>query len=124
MGYCMDLMELNFKFKDGKDEQILEAIKSAINSGKVTAWVHESTINNTKNYIDALYECGWEYDEEHHILFFNGEKLGDDYNLFCAIAPYVENGSYIQMIGEDDDIWKWTFENGKCHEVTPAIIWG
>src|SRR5690606_21320852 len=42
-------------------------------------------------------------------LRFRGERLGDDRVLFEAIAPFVEPGSFIEMVGEDGAIWRWTF---------------
>lgn len=35
--------------------------------------------------------------------------------FFKAIAPYVKDGSYISMIGEDNAIWRWYFFKDKCH---------
>jgi hypothetical protein len=40
-----------------------------------------------------------------------------------AIAPYVEENSYIEMVGEDGDRWRWVFKNGKCEEKYPEVIW-
>ena len=45
MGYYMTQRETKFKFKDGKDEEILNAIKDAVNKGNVTSWVDEITVN-------------------------------------------------------------------------------
>ena len=33
----------------------------------------------------------------------------------------MESGSYIQMIGEDDTIWRWTFKNGQIEEQTGKV---
>ena len=121
MGYYMTQRETKFKFKDGKDEEILNAIKDAVNKGNVTSWVDEITVNNSDIFQDALAECRWEYYKDD--LWFEGEKLGSDYELFCAVAPFVEDGSYIEMSGEDGCLWRWVFENGKCMEVYPTITW-
>lgn len=123
MSYYMSQRETKFKFKDGKDEEILNAIKDAVNKGKLTSWVNEIAVNNSDLFEDALSECRWEYYEDDSSLWFEGEKLGSDYELFCAIAPFVEDGSYIEMSGEDGCLWRWVFENGKCEEIYPTIIW-
>ena len=34
-------------------------------------------------------------------LTFIGEKLGNDFEMFQLIAPYVQDSSYIWMMGED-----------------------
>jgi hypothetical protein len=56
-------------------------------------------------------------------IHFEGEKIGQEDLLFEAIAPWVRDGSYIEMSGEDDAMWRWFFHAGECHEVTPTIIW-
>ena len=45
-------------------------------------------------------------------LEFIGEKLGNDFEMFQSIAPYVQDGSYIWMIGEDGSQWRWVFQSG------------
>ena len=52
---------------------------------------------------------------------FVGENYGDDKLLFDAIAPYVENDSYIQMHGEDGDLWRWIFKDEKFKQVSAKI---
>lgn len=52
------------------------------------------------------------------------EAIGyDDTPLFNSIAPYVRNGSFIQMIDEEGNQWRWVFDNGKCKQVQPKIVW-
>ena len=35
--------------------------------------------------------------------------------LFEAIAPFVEPGSYVTMLGEDQLLWQWFFDNGQIY---------
>jgi hypothetical protein len=35
--------------------------------------------------------------------------------LFEAIAPFVEPGNYITMMGEDQHLWQWFFDNGEIY---------
>jgi hypothetical protein len=48
---------------------------------------------------------------------FRGEKLRDDTEMFRALGPFVEAGSYIDMEGEDGYIWSWRFDGHKMTEV-------
>ena len=129
MGYYMDQMEAKFKFKDGKDKEILTTIKKIVNEGKIDPYVDKDTINDCKTFEDALLIFDWEYadyDNGENVvpyIFFVGEISGDDYRLFRAIAPFVEDNSYIQMLGEDGAMWRWVFKDGKCREIHPKIIW-
>ena len=56
-------------------------------------------------------------------LEFTGEKLGSDFELFQSIAPYVQDGSYIWMLGEDGSQWRWVFQSGVCREITAKVEW-
>lgn len=53
---------------------------------------------------------------------FIGEELGDDQKVFEILSPFMNDG-YIEMMGEDGDIWRWVFENGEMHIKRPSIIW-
>jgi len=88
-------------------------------------FVDSQEILNADTLLDALDVWRWEADmDENGIcdISFTGEKYGDDQILFDAIAPYVEDGSYIQMCGEEAEIWRWIFKNGKCCEVPATLI--
>ena len=61
--------------------------------------------------IDATKQQSFSFD-------FYGEKLGDDEIFLSALAPYVEDGSYLEFEGEDGYSWRWSFKNGKLVEKT------
>ena len=52
-----------------------------------------------------------------------GSHAPHDYKLHNIIAPYVEDGSFIEILGEDGARWRWAFHNGKCIELTPIGFW-
>ena len=54
---------------------------------------------------------------------YDGCKLGNDFEMFQKIAPFVRNGSYLEMLGEDGTLWRWIFKRGKCKEILPKISW-
>lgn len=82
---------------------------------------------NADSLSEALAECRYSIEEDDNgnvfDIWFIGEKLGGDFNIFLAIAPVVENGSYIEMRGEEGDLWRWVVNDGVCKEITPTIIW-
>ena len=53
---------------------------------------------------------------------FSGEKLGDEDIFFSAIAPYVEEASYIMVANEEGEIWKWVFTGQVCKRQKARII--
>ena len=140
MGYYMDQVRNDFKIKKENFDAALAALKSVFVKENMTcydwdgiekhphfAWVDTDTVLNSKTLEDALYEIRWESfcDDNGDIdsIIFIGEKSGDEDVFFNAIAPYVVDGSYIEMIGEDSYQWRWVFHNGICEEKTPIMIW-
>jgi hypothetical protein len=66
------------------------------------------------------------YGNANHILAYNFLSYwGCDRERFLeVIAPFVDDGSFVEMCGEDDDIFHVGFMNGKTREVRPWIYWG
>lgn len=128
MGYCMSQQETVFKIKRENHINALDAIKKL--SGEETygnrfSWVGD--FSKTKTLSGALECWRWEpiQDEHYNIVDINfcGEKLGDDFTLFQAIAPYVESGSMIEMLGEDGAHWRWVFDGKTCKEQYAKLVW-
>lgn len=87
------------------------------------AWVSTHAFAEAPNLVAAISAWRWtpvvENEGEGDIvgLRFAGEKLGDDEHLFHALAPFVEPGSFLQMVGEDGERWQWRFEDGRVREI-------
>lgn len=47
-------------------------------------------------------------------LRFRAEKMHAQLDMLKEIAPFVREGSYIEMQGEDYKRWRWFFCNGTC----------
>ena len=102
-----------------------ETIKDS--SGYHFSWVDTHEFMRAGDLGKALEAWRWEptYDIDGNIdnIDFVGEKWGDDFLMFTALAPYVEDGSYIEMGGEDDAIWRWKFKDGMVKEQYAEIVW-
>ena len=97
-------------------------VKSVI---KVISELDNGAISNELN--ETLRKFGWEAENNEKgdviNIVFIGKKRGRDGELFTAIAPFVEDGSYIEMEGEHNDMWRWAFEGGRMKEKSPTIVW-
>jgi hypothetical protein len=75
---------------------------------------------------EILEEWRWEaeVDEEGNItdIQFAGEKYGDEEALFSALAPFVDSGSFIEMVGEEGDHWRWCFTEGTLVEEIGSVV--
>lgn len=92
------------------------------------SWVNTQEVVSAKTLHDALYAWRWEAypsDGESDIesIHFLGEKSGQDEELFRVLAPYVKEGSYIAMRGEEGDLWRWYFDGQTCREQEGRVVW-
>lgn len=141
MGYCMTENDCVFFIDKTNIPELIKAIKAlAEDPSKMTGGRyhlgkkterHYSFVNNSfvdTDDIEKIFDI-WRWaislDDDGNIvdIGFRGEKSGDDNMLFQAIAPYVKEGSYIEMRGEDGAMWRWVFKNKTCGEIYPKIEW-
>lgn len=133
MGYYMHVRETDFRIRHENVLPALKAIRALHGkesimdgSGRHFSWVPQDF--HERDTFEETLECWcWSplLDEEGNIedLCFVGEKRGDDDILFGALAPFVEDGSYIEMQGEDGERWRWIFAKGTMRRRTPKVVW-
>ena len=127
MGYYMNSMNCSFALKKENVKAAWESIKNLLQEKKEIGWTSWESIKNCCSFEEVMAECGWEvYINEkgdYDAIIFINEKASNDIVILNAIAPYVEPNSYIQMQGEDGEIWRWVFEDGQVKEIYPTILW-
>lgn len=127
MGYCITQTESKFTILLEKQAPALKATKALAKEKDNFHWVNATDFNRAKNIGEVLEAWFYdpEFDEAGNItgVNFSAEKLGADKELFDAIAPFVEKGSFIEMNGEDGTTWRWIFNGTTCEEVYPTITW-
>ena len=142
MGYCMNQRDAKFRIVAANKVKALNAIKALASqtdkggggswSGgkcieKNFSWVTTEEFSGATTLHDAMWAWRWEIDTTDDgdvtSIMFEGEKMGDDTILLDAIAPFVEAGSYIEMQGEDGELWRWAFDGSKLIEQNARISW-
>lgn len=112
MGYYMTQRDSSFLIKKENAAKALAALKRL--KGKDYSWVGSASTEAAKTLTEMLDAWRWELIKNDNGDFvsiqFQGEKLGDDEVMFKAIAPFVEAGSWIEMDGEEQAIWRWVFD--------------
>jgi hypothetical protein len=117
MGYCMNQVGSKFEIKKEKFSEARDAILKLMT---------ETNRGGAATLDAMLSELGWDcmmVDGDIADIDFNGEKLGDDGILWECLAPFVEDGSYIEMMGEDNYHWRWAFNEGKVEEKMAVVTW-
>lgn len=120
MGYNVIQIRSSFKIKANKHDKALLAIKKLTYSRHFLDYVNKNEVMICKTISGALNAWRWSACKDGNgdicDIRFIGGKLGDDKSLFEAIAPYVEDESYIEMCGKDGTRWRWYFKNKKVYE--------
>jgi hypothetical protein len=123
MGYGMSQTDSSFFIAKKDRTKVKAAIKALMSGVGATRegkyrWVDTATVLDARTVDEQFEEWRWstEYDDSGNIvdLVHEGEKMGDDIELFKAIAPHVKPGSYIDMMGEDGNDWRWYFDGVTC----------
>jgi len=130
MGYYISITESKFSIRADQKEGALKALR-ALASQPSYAWVEKDWAQRP-TLAKTLEDWRWELleDESGNVtgICFTGQKQGDDAEMFNAIAPFVDPGSFIEVIGEDGYRWRWAFnkgEEGICLEEQWAdVFWG
>ena len=133
MGYGMRMRESSFRIKAGNKGRALELARTLLgletvqdSSGPHFSWVDRRSMEEAASIEEMLREWRWEpeLNDDGDVvgLGFEGEKLGDDVRLWEAIAPSVEDGSFLEMVGEDGCIWRWWFDGLACEEQHGKVV--
>lgn len=142
MGYCMGQISNDFRILEANVEKARQAIvelmrdQSRGSGGSATrtwfSWMNEwdEKIHGASLHA-AMTEWRWEPEwmEQQGVgdvvgVYFIGEKMGDDEIFLQTIAPFVLDGSYIEMAGEDGERWRWFFTGGNVYRQIGHVVYG
>lgn len=128
MGYCIDVNYDNFSFDVSKARDLMREVKSVFKNGNIEGrWIYGKDVIESETIEEMFEELRFELykdGDKYKIDYFNGEKLdGCEEELFKSMAKYIDDGSYLEYIGEDGEQWRYIFKNGECKEVYPTITY-
>lgn len=122
MGYYVAVDSQDFAIIKQQQPAALEAVKRV-----KSYWVENEKIQEAETLEDALRE--WNFtvstDSQGSIVEFDTEsqKWGQQGLLFRALAPYVQDNSYLEFVGEDHERWRYLFCNGKLFIEEGQLSW-
>jgi hypothetical protein len=132
MGTSLEYVGSDFRIPKARHAEALEAIKAlagqetiADGSGAHFSWILTQSFVDARTLEEALQAWRWDpsLDEDGDIdglLDFQGEKWGDDDVLWAALAPFVDDGGFIEVIVEFEAM-RWVFRGGKVQHVWGRI---
>jgi hypothetical protein len=128
MGYYISLHEQEFRIEASKKEAALAALKEHTKATEHGySWVSRSDVLNSNTIEESLSLFGWDprvnYVGDIVSLDYYHSKIGSEETLFGLLAPFVVKGSYLQIQGEEGDLWRWFFDGYELAEIIPIITW-
>jgi len=129
----MHVHESDFRIRKECLSEALRALKEAAGKGNVDNrrttwdWCDMTRIREADTLQEGMRACRWDlcFDDDGNVfgIVFEREKLGDESQIFDALAPWLEDESYIELVGEDSTRWRWVFNNGQMKEIEATISW-
>lgn len=130
MGFGMRQKEAEFSLPKKYFSDACEALKKLFgNEDGFVEYIKPRDVIRAcdeNDFVQAMIECRWrcEVDETGVVgIRTFGNNLGMEYQIFRAIAPYVKEGSVIEMTGDENALWRWRFENGECFEDNGVVYY-
>ena len=120
MGYYIQQRATQMRIKAENFSNVVEAINNYSTTGSVL--YHFTGIEEAMDYIGFAIDIDDKTGDIINIEYIN-EKIGNLAEALKYIAPFVEDGCYIEFAGQDGDLWRYVFSNGACEEIAPEIIW-
>lgn len=127
MGYCMQQIDSDFSMPMANKAPALEALHEYIRTKYSSLPSNASSRFRSDikdNFEDQMFSFGWGIetcDSNVTGIYFDGDRYGNDEAIFDTIAKYVDENSYIDMMGEDGFIWRWHFNGTQCNEYAGEI---
>ena len=115
MGYSMYHIDGDFSIKKEDFDAVLIALKAAP-KGRLIDEIDEGITDIQYAFAQCQWECLMDEGDIKGI-YFEGEKWHDEHEQFMnTVAPLVPDRSFIECRGEEGEMWKWFFMDGKCEE--------
>ena len=130
MGVSLSVTRVEFRILAEHRKPAFLAIKAL---GSDYRWVDTHDLDRARTLAAAIDAWGWRIVDEYRDegepsgdvigIEFEREKLGDEDELFSALAPFVVAGSFIEARA-DGELFRWVFDGQTCRVVQPRIDWG
>lgn len=93
------------------------------------SWVDKKSLLDATDIVELMAELRYGVDlvinenkeRVYEITDFYGDKLGNEEDIFTILAPFMSNG-YLEYCGEEGDMWRYNFVNGKMIETQGKIV--
>lgn len=88
-------------------------------------WNYDETCHNLGEILEQLgYEMSWAgepNDSDINGIWCDEHPIGADKYFFDALAPVVEDGSFLEFQGEDGCAWRYVFDHGRMRQLEGVL---
>lgn len=120
MGYSAHMNDCSFRIPADK----VDAARKAILENEDYYGTEAETLGEAlKSWMGWVVEMGDDGSVVHIELEDGSTKITEEKSMFDSLAPFVEAGSFVEMIGEDSCQWRYGFDGEKCEELDCEIVW-
>lgn len=119
MGYYFRTTNSEVKFKNPVSDEVVNkladfmGIKDPESSISISRWGKWKNMSNIEKVAALLDYDGWTFEDSYESIYFEYSKDSDSDEMWSMLAPYIERGSYIDCLGEDDCMWEYAFDGEK-----------
>lgn len=126
MGTPIHLIEAEFFIPQEAQLDALKALRDLGRREPNLHWGVSDSVKHARSLPEALDNAGWyvECDEDYNIVGIEceNEKAGAEDAFFAALAPFVRDGSYLEVRYYDEP-FRWVFKDGKMETIEPEVTW-
>jgi hypothetical protein len=146
MGYYVDILDTDIYLPKTSFQAACEHLKNSgfltdtdnmsggrfSDEGYVDRWYSWVNMDELAKYVEkgdllsvfCCFSFGPETDKEGNLIgLWYSDKTGDEEHLLRSLEQFFQNENYIEWKGDDGEMWRDVFRNGKLQKSYPTIVW-
>lgn len=130
MGYAVKQTDAKFTIHFANFESVCKALGDMAKKHQQLSGIDIKEVLSScrrQDLFAAMRVCGWECNGNEdgiNDITYCCDTLGcDAFIVLKTIAPFVESGSYIEMLGESGEKWRWLFKSGDCVKEKAFVLY-
>lgn len=128
MGYRIEVVNSSFFISADQKSAAMEAVKVAFPKAKFYRDEGYHPIAIAASFQEAMNAAGWVVSGDTTTgdvvdIYGSGSDWAHDEDVFSVIAPFVREGSTIEMAGEDNRFYRWLFTAGGVVRQNGSVVY-
>lgn len=121
MGYYIECSDGGITLPLRNADFACEALKKWLCRQEREDWNCYQSIEDIAAEFDLI--ARFDETKREYVICNDAEKLWNQQEFLEVIAEFCNEDSYIEIVGECGEFWRWVIKDGKLLEVIPSIDW-